>query len=345
MEVKEKKGLQKIKKRHFFIPIGAIFFLLAVFIVAFFIDYSNNFFKTAGLEYKTVFTQAKEGIDNPYQKDYLTILLLGLDQRADDDSLLTDTILLVTVNAKTGNYALFSIPRDLWIPDFKTKINSLYYYGKKQDPNDGSQLVKLTIESILGWKIDHVAVLKMDQIKKLVDLVGGVEIDVERSFTDKLFPADDGTGKVKTVSFEKGLTSMNGQTVLEYMRSRQSTDLIEGTDEARQERQKKVILGLKDKLFSKKFIAQNPQILGAVYNFFTNQVEITPGLDFATIFSYAKIGQKVFTLGVQSEYGFPWKGESPILTDSRDPTYNSWILVPVNNQWELVKNYFQQNLP
>jgi anionic cell wall polymer biosynthesis LytR-Cps2A-Psr (LCP) family protein len=172
-----------------------------------------------------------------------------------------------------------------------------------------------------------------------------VNVNVERSFADELFPLDDGTGLVKTISFEKGPTSMDGQTALEYMRSRQSTDPVEGTDEARQERQKKVILGLKEKLLSKKYIAKNPQILGKIYNFFVNQVEINPSLDLKTIFSYAKVGQRVFASGLQSEYSFPWRGEDPILTDSRDPTYNSWILVPVNNQWELVKDYFQKNLP
>jgi len=345
METEEKKGLQKLKKRHFFIPIGIIFFIISLFTAIFATDWLKGFFKAASLDYKTVYSQAKEGISDSYQDDYLTILLLGLDQRTDNDSLLTDTILLVTINAKTGNYALYSIPRDLWIPDFKTKINSLYYYGKKQDPNDGTELVKLTIESILDWKINHVAILKMDQIKELVDLVGGVDVNVERSFTDELFPLNDGTGLIKTVSFEKGPTSMNGETALEYMRSRQSTDLVEGTDEARQERQKKIILALKEKLFSKRFIAKNPQVLGNIYNFFVNQVEITPSLDLKIIFSYTKVGQRVFSSGSQSEYSFPWRGESPILIDSRDPTYNSWILVPVNNQWELVKDYFQKNLP
>lgn len=345
MKLEENRRFKKLKKRHFFIPIGIIFLLAASFVIVFFTNYLNRFLSAADLNYDTVFSQAKKGVGKDFQKDYLTILILGLDQRQDNQSLLTDTILLTTVNCQSGNYALFSIPRDLWIPDFKTKVNSLYYYGKKQNPNDGTSLVKNTLESVLDWKIDHIAILKMEQIEELVDLAGGIEVEVERSFTDEFFPFDDGTNRLKTISFEKGKTTMNGETALEYMRSRQSTDPIEGTDEARQERQKKVILALKEKLLSKKFIAENPETLGKIYSFFVNQIEITPALSLEKIFSYWKVGQRVFTSGQQKEYGFPWKGDDPILTDSRDPTYNSWILVPVNNQWELVKDYFHQNLP
>ncbi len=341
----QKEILKKIKKRHFFLPLGVIGFVLALIMVSFVADYSKKFIANSKLDSRSILTEAKQGMATGYHEDYLSILILGLDQRTDDNSLLTDTILLTTVNTKTGNYALFSIPRDLWIPDFKTKINSLYYYGKKQDPSDGTELVRLTLESVFDWNIDHVVVLRMDQIQNLINLVGGVEISVERSFTDDQFPMDDGTGLVKSISFNKGNQTMIGETALEYMRSRQSTDLIEGTDEARQERQKKVFLAIKEKLISKEFVLNNPELLGKVYRFFTSEVTINPGLDLKTIFSYWKIGQSVFISGNQTEYNFPWRGEEAILSDGRDPTYGSWILSPIDNQWELVRDYFHQNLP
>lgn len=346
MENENKKGvLDRLKKSHFFIPLIIIFlavFLLFVFSVK---NYGQKFLAGSGLECRNILEEARQGMRSGYKQDYLTVLILGLDQRLDDNSLLTDTILLTTINTETGNYALFSIPRDLWIPDFKTKINSLYYYGKKQDPNDGTDMVKLTLESIFDWKIDHVVVLKMDQIEKLINLSGGVEIDVERSFADSQFPKDDGTGETKTISFNKGKQVMNGSTALEYMRSRKSTDLVEGTDEARQVRQKKVFLAIKEKLISKDFVINNPELLGQVYKFFTNEIEIKPSLSLETIFSYWKIGQSVFISGTQVEHDFPWKGEEAILVDDRDPTYGSWILRPIDNQWELIKDYFHKNLP
>ena len=344
-EIISKPLSSKLKKRHFLIPLGLIFLAAVLIMIISTTSYAKKFLATSGLKSESVLREARQGMRSGYKQDYLTILILGLDQRLDDNSLLTDTILLAAINAKTGNYALFSIPRDLWIPDFKTKINSLYYYGKKQDPNDGTELVKLTLESIFDWKINHVVILKMDQIQKLISLVGGIEVDVERSFTDEQFPKDDGTGQVKTISFAKGTQAMNGEKALQYMRSRKSTDLVEGTDEARQKRQKVVFLALKEKLISKSIVINRPEILGEIYKFFTNEVEINPKLSLETIFSYWKVGQSIFLSGTQTEYDFPWKGEEPILINDRDPTYGSWILKPIDNQWELIKDYFHKNLP
>ena len=94
----------------------------------------------------------------------------------------------------------------------------------------------------------------------MIDFIGGVEVNVENSFIDKEFPI---TGKendlcnndleykcrYKIISFTKGVSSMDGQTALNFVRSRHAEG-SEGTDFAREKRQQKVIEAIKNKLIS-----------------------------------------------------------------------------------------------
>jgi len=177
--------------------------IFAGFIAAYY--YLGIFSKAIDKKPKNIFNQAIEGIRNPYSEKYLNFLILGLDKRPDDNSLLTDTIMVVSFNQDSGDYLMFSIPRDLWIDEMQTKINALYYYGQKENPNDGTSLVESEVEKILDTEINYSLVLEMEDIKNLVDILGGVEVEVERSFTDYFFPLDDGSHQVTTVSFKKGI--------------------------------------------------------------------------------------------------------------------------------------------
>ena len=336
---------QKIKHRKMLLFSILFVPLLAGLITVLFLFnwYLANFARVAGLEKKEVINRIKDGLRHPYQKPYLTFLILGLDQRPGENSLLTDSILLATIDAQTGNYLLFSIPRDLWLDDLKTKINALYYYGQRKDPNDGTQLVKERLEEILDWPINYTVLLGMNQIKELVDLVGGIEIEVERGFVDQEFPKDDGSGEVMTVEFEPGRQIFDGERALQFMRSRKSKDPVEGTDEARQRRQKKVILALKDKLVDSRRMLLNPKQIGELYRFLTEEVKTRPQINLRTLASFWQIGLKAIE-GKQIEAEIPWRGEEAILTPGRDPIYHTWILEPRNGDWQLIKEYFQQRV-
>jgi len=307
--------------------------------------YLNDFSRSSGLSKQDIINTAREGIKNPYNNDYVTFLILGIDRRPSEETMLTDTMIMVVVNSKTGDYLLLSLPRDLWIESLKTKINALYYYGKKADPNDGSDLVRKKVEEIFDWKIDYTAVVTMDSVKELVDLLGGVKIEVERAFTDDEFPKDDGSFEVKTISFEKGSQTLDGEMALQFIRSRKSKDLVEGTDEARQIRQKKVIMAIKEKFLSDTNTWRNPGNIGLIYSFLVNQIEIKPTLGIREIFSFWKIGASAIRFGKEREVEIPWQGENSILVEGRDPIYRSWILMPRDNNSQILKDFFHKNLP
>jgi len=344
-EEKTDSILKKSKAKKIFLSILLIVISLFLFLFFVFGYFTWRFGSLTGLGGGKVIKGSWEGFKSPYDKEYLTVLVLGLDAREDDQSLLTDTILLATINVNTGDYLLFSLPRDLWLTDLKTKINALYYYGKKIDPNDGSLLVEQKIEEILNWPIDYVALFKMEQIKDLVDRAGGIEITVERSFIDEYFPKDDGSGEVMVVSFEQGKQVLDGEKALQFMRSRQSEDEIEGTDEARQKRQKQVILALQNKLLTQKSLWLDLKLIANLFNFATIEIETNPQLDLTTLASFWPVGKSVVLGGKASELELDWKSEDAILESKRELQTNSWILSPKNNDWQLIEDYFKKALP
>jgi len=338
----------KPKIKNLIIKVSLTFFALLIITLGFIIFGANYYLKTFSKQFgstsKETISQIKNGIKNPFDQDHLNLLLLGLDQKEDNQSMLTDTMMVISINPKNGDYLLFSLPRDLWLPDLQSKINALYYYGQKQNPNKKTQLIEEEIEKLIGQKIDHTIVLKMAVIKDLIDFIGGVEVDIEKGFVDDQFPKDDRNGEVMTIEFESGKQILSGQRALQFIRSRKSLDPEQGTDDARQKRQKQIIMALKNDLLGNRLIVFDPTKFGQLYEFFNSRLETSPKIELSKIVSFYKTAPKIIS-GKEKTAEVPWKGESAILEISSDPIHNSWILLPKNNDWDLIKEYFKKNLP
>ncbi|MBI2641314.1 LCP family protein [Candidatus Roizmanbacteria bacterium] len=188
----------------------------------------------------------------------VNILLLGIPGSTHEGPDLSDSIIVAGYNLKTNQITTISLPRDIWSDTLRDKINTAYSYGNAKKSDGGLKLAKAEISSIVGLPIHYAAVLDFDQFKELIDYLGGVEVEVDRSFTDEKFPIPgreddkcDGDPEFKcryeTVSFKKGHTFMNGETALKFVRSRHG-DNAEGSDFARTKRQQKVLVALKNKL-------------------------------------------------------------------------------------------------
>lgn len=178
------------------------------------------------------------------------ILLLGLDslETRPDSPPLTDSIMLLSLDTKTAKLSALSLPRDLWHQDYQTRINALYFYGTERNKDNPTEFPQQVISEMTGIPIHHTITISMDSLKELIDILGGIKIDIKEGFVDNEFPRSDvDVTKVKdpkllyeTVSFEKGLQYMNGETALKFVRSRKSAG-DQGTDNARAERQQLVI--------------------------------------------------------------------------------------------------------
>lgn len=187
----------------------------------------------------------------------INVLLLGKAGAGYTAPDLTDTIMVASIDQKRGGkITLLSIPRDLWVPELRAKINSAYYWGNQKKEGGGITLAATTIEDIIGQPIHYTAVIDFDGFKNIIDVLGGIDVYVYVPFVDERFPIPgkendlcDGDKtyacRYETLTFTGGWTHMDGETALKYARSRHSENLAEGTDLARAKRQQNVIEGVK----------------------------------------------------------------------------------------------------
>ncbi len=202
------------------------------------------------------------------EQGYTNFLLLGIDQRGIGSSILTDTIMILRYQESTNKAIMISIPRDLWvkIPAFNqvqsyyTKINSVYTIGNDykyisssdNDPQNGLGLLSRIINDNLAISVHYATRVNFNSFERIIDAIGGVDIEVENTFTDYMYPKEGYESapeneRYEIVSFKVGMNHFDGETALKYARSRHAMG-VEGSDFARARRQQKVVLAVKDKL-------------------------------------------------------------------------------------------------
>lgn len=176
-----------------------------------------------------------------------TILLLGVDARPGQKIARTDSIILLTFNPQTSAAGMLSIPRDLKVRpsalNRDMKITSVYPAGEAVSyPGGGAALLEQTITELLGYPVDHYVIVNFDGFKQIIDLIGGVDIDVPYEIYDDKYP-DDNYGYLPPIHFLPGKQHMDGDTALKYARTRHADN-----DYARAGRQQQVIMAIKDKV-------------------------------------------------------------------------------------------------
>lgn len=274
--------------------------------------------------------------------DNIRILLLGMGGESHEGPNLTDTIMVANIRPSTNDVALLSIPRDLVIPLGKhgwQKVNSVNAFGEKEHPGKGADYTRQVMEDILGIDIPYVVRVDFNGFKSLIDSVGGVDIYVERSFSDPTYPTND--FKTQTVSFQKGWQHMNSTTALIYSRSRHGNN-GEGTDFARAQRQQKVLLALKDKLLAGDTYRNPATVANTLAALRAN---ISTNLQIGEMVRFAKMAQAMENTTIRNKV-LDNSASSP-LEDST--LYGAYVLVPKNDDWtplrEIAANIFDVVAP
>ena len=184
----------------------------------------------------------------------INVLLLGIGGQEHDGPYLTDTMILAQIRPDLGSVSLTSIPRDYLVdlPEGggQDKINAAFTYGllKNKEWDRGGSWARQVVQNISGIKIPYFAVVDFSGFEQAVDQVGGLDIYVERAFTDSSYP-DKGTGYLPPINFNQGNERMDGPRALEFARSRHGNN-NEGSDFARSVRQQKIIEAFKAKILS-----------------------------------------------------------------------------------------------
>lgn len=176
----------------------------------------------------------------------VNILVLGVDQRGQEAGpWRTDTMMVLSVDPASQSAGLLSIPRDLWvdIPGYEqNRINTAYVLGETNAyPGGGPALAKKTVQYNLGEPIHYYVQLNFTAAEQLVDLVGGVDVYVEREIDDPLYP-DESYG-YDPLYIPAGWQHMDGKLALKYARSRHGS-----SDFDRARRQQQLMLAVRDKV-------------------------------------------------------------------------------------------------
>jgi len=301
--------MQKIKKGH--IVLGV---LLAAFVATLVFLVGSNW------GFVKAFLYPPEGNVN--------VLVLGKSGIGHDAPDLTDTILFASVSDE--KVALISLPRDIWVPEIRAKLNSAYYYG-------GLSLAKSTTQAIIGQPVNYGLVIDFSGFKNTINVLGGIEVDVKNSFVDEKYPIEGKENdpclpcRYETLHFAAGKQLMDGETALKFVRSRNAVG-DEGTDIAREARQQLVIAAIKEKVLSPE-VFLNPLKLKSLWGEILGSVETD--IDQRAL---AVLARKV--LGARGSISSNVIPEDLLVQPSVSKRYdNQYVFIPKSGDWDQVQEW------
>lgn len=288
-----------------------------------------------------------ENLDNT--NGITNFLLLGIRGEGTDSPNLADTIIVLSYDHNTKTPTMISVPRDLWVPSLQAKINSAYYYGEEASPGAGIQMAEAAILEDLGTPIHYTAVVTFTIFKETIDLLGGIDVDVNPGFTDPLFPiqgmenVQPESARYESITFATGSAHMNGETALKYVRSRHSEG-DEGTDFARNRRQQQVISALRQKMLTPAFLLDKNKLDAF---FVILDKNLNTNLSQSLYPTLAKIALEAKNNPVKSVTFSDKPDENGLTILYNPPTKQykgEWVLMPKDNNWTALKKYLDNIL-
>lgn len=178
-------------------------------------------------------------------RERVTILIMGVDKRCGEDGpTRTDSLMLLTIDPVGKTAGILSLPRDLWveIPGFGiNRINQAHYFGEGFEyPGGGPALAVKTVEATLGVKIHHYATINFETFIEVVNLLGGITVDVPEAINDPKYP--DSCYGFDPFSLPAGRQQLTGEQALKFARTRATL----GGDVDRADRQQLVVLAVRE---------------------------------------------------------------------------------------------------
>jgi LCP family protein required for cell wall assembly len=208
-------------------------------------------------------------------QDEVRVLLVGLDHvpsgRKGDPAIIrrSDSVMLASVSFETKQVRIMSIPRDGWVQHWQngqnfgwSKVANAYSFGQeynlahdRESHPGGINRITETVSHLVDLPVDYYVVIDFNGLEKLVDALGGLEVDVEQDMNH-----DDYAGNLH-IHLKQGLQTLNGEQLVQYARYR---DKKLG-DLGRMPRQQKVVRLLLEEMMKKKHLPKLPELAGMFY--------------------------------------------------------------------------------
>ncbi len=328
-----------MKKVHIWISFTTLFIIIA----GFFLFRPYYIFLTQTLN----ISPFKALISNKELKtinNSINILILGIPGGNHDGPNLSDSINVVHYDLISNKITIIGIPRDIWSDTLQDKINSAYSYGEAKKKGGGLKLAKAEVSGIVGLPISYGVVISFDKFRDLINYLGGINVQVEHSFTDYDFPITghendlcngdpDYRCRYETLTFKKGITHMDGETALKFVRSRHATG-EEGSDFARNHRQQIIMDAVKNSILQK-IKSVNVDTYSNLYSELNKLVERDINNQEAIIIIRNALYKKNL---IQKNFPLPMDlFEVP----EYEKYYGKYVLIPKENNSQIIKNYVQ----
>ena len=260
------------------------------------VDFSKLAEETKIIYTKTTEVVNEENTNTKLDKPF-TVLLMGVDSEVEDlanASFNGDSLMLITFNPTTLSSTILSIPRDSYVPiacfpnKRKNKITHAAWYGEK--------CMIETIQNFTGINIDYYVKINFKGVVKLVDNLGGVELDIPYAFcesnSNRLFGSS-------TVYVEAGLQVLDGEKALAYARNRHSWPQLCGArysnynsnDFIRGQHQQQVVQALMNKLKEVRSLNKVSEVLDTISN------SMETNMSTSEILSLYNIGKDILAKG------------------------------------------------
>ncbi len=244
-----------------------LFFSGIIGLIVFLVFQFSSSLSFSSLQQKIIISTFGEEL--PVDSHGLTnILVLGVGGKGHSGENLSDTMILMSIDAKMHSVSLLSLPRDLYV-SYKIeneprlgRINEVFrdginYWRSEKDEETqrirAIEYVKNTVTKITGYEIQRFAVVDFRGFIELIDAVGGVTIDVDKPIYDTTYPtANYG---YETFQMKPGIQELDGELALKYVRSRHGS-----SDFERSRRQKQLISALKEEAVEKGLLTSPQKI-------------------------------------------------------------------------------------
>ncbi|MDX1435212.1 MAG: LCP family protein [Anaerolineales bacterium] len=240
----------------------------------------------------------------PEPENQFDILLLGSDQRAETGGFRTDIMILLTLNPAQNTISMTSFPRDLYvyIPGWSMqRVNTAHAHG-------GFEATQLTYQYNFGVRPDRYVMINFGAFQDLITSLGGIDVQVAESLTDHR----SGYG---SYTVPAGLTHMDAETALWYVRSRYST-----SDFERNQRQQEVLVAIFNRLISLDGISRAPEIFGLYKESVTTDLTFPEMLQYLPLAGQLLDGNNVRRYSIGRPQVTSWRtpGGAQVLLPNRE---------------------------
>lgn len=271
-----KRTKKKKRKLKFFLLTLLLIIIGATGYLAY--DILNSSKKASDKIYQA-YTPSHRNQDIRISKEPFSVLLAGIENQGGGAGR-ADVLMLATVNPKTEQVFMLSIPRDsrVYVPEKGNKTKITHTYGYK----GGIETTISVTEELLDVPIDYFVTTNFEGFQDIVDTLGGITVDVPFTFREVL----TGSGKYKM--FYKGPMELNGNEALAYVRMRKRDPK---GDLGRNERQQQVIKAIIDKGTSFSSIIKIDDVMGDLGENVKTNIQPSKMLEFVRLYRKIKGGQ------------------------------------------------------